>query len=148
MTRVDNIVYLSLDDFETIVNQLRDAREEFSEDMPPFDTRYHDRLESLINQIQSNYFGVELYPTLEEKASILFYLINKNHPFLNGNKRVAVIALFVFLSLNKEEFYFDEETINNELFEIATITAASLPEQFDDVIEMLTTKTYQYINFR
>ncbi len=39
------------------------------------------------------------------------------------------MALFVFLSLNIEELYFDEETINNELFEIATITAASLPEQ-------------------
>lgn len=66
---------------------------------------------------------------MEEKAARLFYLINKNHPFLNGNKRIAVMALFVFLSLNIEELYFDEETINNELFEIATITAASLPEQ-------------------
>lgn len=91
MTRVNNVVYLSIADFETIVNQLREAQEEFSEDMPPFDTRYSERLESIINQIQSNYFGVELYPSLEEKASILFYLINKNHPFLNGNKRVAVM---------------------------------------------------------
>ena len=147
MTRVNNVVYLSLDDFETIVNQLREAQKEFSEDMPPFDTRYAERLESIINQIQSNYFGVELYPSLEEKASRLFYLINKNHPFLNGNKRVAVMALFVFLSLNREELYFDEETINNELFEIATITAASLPEQIDDIIEMLMTKAHQYINF-
>lgn len=67
---------------------------------------------------------------------------------MNGNKRIAVMALFVFLSLNKEELYFDEETINNELFEIATITAASLPDQVDDIIEMLTIKTYQYINFK
>lgn len=58
------------------------------------------------------------------------------------------MALFVFLSLNREELYFDEETINNEFFEIATITAASLPEQVDDIIEMLTTKTNQYINFK
>lgn len=148
MTRINNVVYLLLVDFETIVNQLREAQEEFSEDMPPFDTRYPDRLESIINQIQSNYFGIELYPSLEEKAARLFYLINKNHPFLNGNKRIAVMALFVFLSLNREELYFDEETINNELFEIATITAASLPEQVEDIIEMLTIKTYQYINFK
>jgi len=148
MTRINNVVYLLLVDFETIVNQLREAQEEFSEDMPPFDTRYPDRLESIINQIQSNYFGIELYPSLEEKAAWLFYLINKNHPFLNGNKRIAVMALFVFLSLNREELYFDEETINNELFEIATITAASLPEQVNDIIEMLTIKTYQYINFK
>lgn len=148
MTKENKVIYLSLDDFEIIVNQLRDAREEFSEDLPPFDTRYANRLESIINQIQSNYFGVELYPDLEEKASMLFYLINKNHPFLNGNKRIAVMALFVFLSLNREEIYFDEETINNELFEIATITASSLPEQIEVILEMLTTKTHQYINFK
>ena len=148
MTRVNNVVYLTIDDFETIVNQLREAQEEFSEDMPPFDTRYAERLESIVNQIQGNYFGVELYPSLEEKAARLFYLINKNHPFLNGNKRIAVMALFVFLSLNREELYFDEETINNELFEIATITAASLPEQVDEIIEMLITKSHQYINFK
>lgn len=148
MTRVNDVIYLSLKDFETIVNQLREAKEEFSEDIPPFETRYADRLESLISQIQSNYFGTELYPTLEEKASWLFYLINKNHPFINGNKRVAVMALFVFLSLNREEIYFDEETINNELYEIATLTAASLPEQSEEIIEMLITKTHQYINFK
>jgi len=56
MTRVNNVIYLLLEDFETIVNQLREAQEEFSEDMPPFATRYPDRLESIINQIQSNYF--------------------------------------------------------------------------------------------
>ncbi len=58
------------------------------------------------------------------------------------------MALFVFLSLNREEIYFDEETINNELFEIAKITAASLPEQMGDILEMLTTKTNQYLNFK
>lgn len=78
---------------------------------------------------------------------MLFYLINKNHPFLNGNKRIAAMALFVFI-FNREEHYFDEETINNELFEIATITAESLPDQVDDIIEMLTAKTCQYINFK
>ena len=82
MTRINNVVYLLLVDFETIVNQLREAQEEFSEDMPPFDTRYPDRLESIINQIQSNYFGIELYPSLEEKAAWLFYLINKKFQFV------------------------------------------------------------------
>ncbi len=73
MTEINNVIYLDLEDFETIINQLRDAQEEFSEDMPPFNTRYFGRLESVIIQIQSNYFGVELYLSLEEKASRLFY---------------------------------------------------------------------------
>ena len=103
MTRVNEVTHLDLEDFETIVTQLRDAQEEFSEDMPPFHTRYDGILESIISQIRSSYFGDELYETLEEKAAKLFYLINKNHPFFNGNKRVAVMAFFVFLSLNRDE---------------------------------------------
>jgi hypothetical protein len=58
------------------------------------------------------------------------------------------MAFFVFLSLNREELYFDEETIDNELYEIATITAASFPEQIDEVLDMLISKTHQYINFQ
>lgn len=148
MTRENNFNYLDLDDFEAIVNQLIEAKEEYSEDIPPFFTRYEGKLESIIAQIQAIYFGEELYKSIEEKASMLFYLITKNHPLLNGNKRVAVMAYFVFLASNYDELYFDEETIQNELFVIATLTAASLPEEKDDILEMLIVKTKQYINFK
>ena len=140
--------YLVIEDYETIVNQLIEAKQEFSEDIPPFHTRYEGKLESIIAQVQAEYFGEELYKTLEEKASILFYLIIKNHPLLNGNKRVAVMAYFVFLAMNSEELYFDEETIQHELYEIATITAASFPDEKDEVLEMLNVKTRQYLNFK
>ena len=69
--------YLVIEDYETIVNQLIEAKQEFSEDIPPFHTRYEGKLESIIAQVQAEYFGEELYKTLEEKASILFYLITK-----------------------------------------------------------------------
>ena len=88
-----------------------------------------------------------LYETIEKKAAWLFYLVNNDHPFTNGNKRVAVMAYFVFLSINCEELYFDEETINNELFEIATLTAASFPDEIEVIIEMLMVKTKQYSYF-
>ena len=122
--------------------------DEYSEDMPLYSTRYEGKLEGVIGQIQANYFGVELYNTIEKKAAWLFYLLNKDHPFSNGNKRVAVMAYFVFLSANCKELYFDEETIENELFEIATLTAASFSEEIEEIIEMLVVKTKQYIHFK
>jgi death-on-curing family protein len=47
-------------------------------------------------------YGKSLYPSLASKATILFYLIIKNHPFVNGNKRIAVTTLMVFLMKNKK----------------------------------------------
>ena len=43
-----------------------------------------------------------LYPSLAGKASMLFYLMIKNHPFLNGNKRIAIITLLMFLLRNNK----------------------------------------------
>ena len=148
MTKGNSFKYLEIEDYKTIVDQLIEAKQEFSEDIPPFHTRYEGKMESIIAQIQAEYFGEELYKTLEEKASMLFYLIIKNHPLFNGNKRVGVMAYFVFLAMNSEELYFDEETIQNELYEIATLTAASFPEEKDEILEMLNVKTQQYLHFK
>jgi len=45
-------------------------------------------------------FGEELYPDVFSKAAILYYLLIKNHPFLDGNKRTAFLALMRFLNIN------------------------------------------------
>ena len=58
------------------------------------------------------------------------------------------MAYFVFLALNCEELYFDEETIQYELYEIATMTAASMPDEKDQIMDMLLVKTKQYIYFK
>ncbi|HUC87188.1 MAG TPA: type II toxin-antitoxin system death-on-curing family toxin [Candidatus Saccharimonadales bacterium] len=72
----------------------------WDEPLPPFNTRYPDRLEgSLIAPFQE-FEGHSPYPELEDKAAILFYLMIKDHPFKNGNKRIAVTTLLVFLAEN------------------------------------------------
>jgi death on curing protein len=70
------------------------------EPIPDFDTRYPGRLESCLATPEQTFDSQPLYPTLQDKAAILFYLLAKNHPFMNGNKRIAVTALTVFLFLN------------------------------------------------
>ena len=61
------------------------------------------------------YEDKELHIGLIIKAAILFYLLIKNHPFQNGNKRMAVTALFLFLYLNKKWLKVD----NTELYNFA-----------------------------
>ena len=57
-------------------------------------------IESSINNVYQSYFGVEKYPTIEEKAARLCYSFIKNHAFLDGNKRIGIYVMMVLLELN------------------------------------------------
>ena len=77
-------------------------------------------VESAVARPQAAYGVVEAYPDLFTKASALFYSLIKNHGFIDGNKRTAVIACAIFLKRNNYEFIVSQ----NELVEF-TITIAS-----------------------
>ena len=84
-----------------------------------FHTRYAGKLEGIIAQVQTKLFWQEQLSKLFILKQLLFYALIKNHPFFNGNKRVAVVALFEFLKRNALEVYLDEQTLLNDLFELA-----------------------------
>ena len=62
-----------------------------------------DALKSAVSQPKMSFGGKDLYPTLPEKAAALAYSLAQNHPFLDGNKRIAHAAMEVFLILNGYE---------------------------------------------
>ena len=74
----------------------------FNEPIPDFSTRYPNILESCLAAPFQSFSRKSLYSTLYLKAAVLFYLMIKNHPFQNGNKRIAMTTLFVFLHMNKK----------------------------------------------
>lgn len=98
-----------------------------TEPIPPFDTRFPDRLESCLKTPFQTFGGKSLYPSFDTKAAVLFYLMIKNHPFQNGNKRVAVVTLYYFLGENGR----DLDVGNMELYEFAKEVAASDPKYKD-----------------
>jgi death-on-curing protein len=61
-------------------------------------------LQSALAQARVTFDGVDLYPTLEEKAAALMLSLIANHPFVDGNKRVGHAAVETFLMLNGLEF--------------------------------------------
>jgi death-on-curing protein len=87
------------------------------------------KLESSITQPFQQISGKDLYPTIISKAAILYYLCIKNHPFEDGNKRMGIFALILFLSKNG----YSLETSNEKLFEITVYTASSKVEDIDVV---------------
>ncbi len=96
---------------------------------------------SAIDQIQQVFDGQELYPTFEEKAATLLYLIVKNHAFVDGNKRIAAACFLLFLDRNKRLHPADSPEhliISNEALASLTIfVAASKPDEMNTVKSLI-----------
>lgn len=73
-------------------------------------------MDSAVNSIWQTFDGVELYPTLEEKGARLGYSLVRNHSFADVNKRIGILAMLTFLSVNGVEISCtDEELVETGL---------------------------------
>ncbi len=102
----------------------------WNEPIPDFGTRFPNILESCVETPFQTFYQRPLYKKLSGKAAILFYLMIKNHPFENGNKRIAVMALFVFLAKNRKWL----KITNEELYKFAVRIAGSNAKSKDEFI--------------
>jgi len=93
--------------------------------------------ESALNTICQSFGGKELYLSFEEKAANLLYLIIKNHPFVDGNKRIGALLFLKFLyeNLSKEELF--QKFNSNTLTALCYLVAASPPEQKEQLIKLI-----------
>lgn len=98
------IHYLTLADIEYICFSIVQRSYQFDEPIPPFQTRFESKLESILEIPKQGITNQELYPTLIDKATCYFYFIIKDHPFLNGNKRLSIVSTYVFMGLNGYNF--------------------------------------------
>lgn len=80
---------------------------------------------SSLNAPFQTFGGIELYPSLEEKASRLCYGLVKNHPFVDGNKRIGAHCLLVFLAINGVELSYLQEELSSMILELADGKASS-----------------------
>ena len=94
--------------------------------------------DSSISTIYQTYDGKELYPTLEQKAAMLLYLVTKNHSFIDGNKRIASTVFLYFLDRNDSLFVNGRKRISDETLATLTILiAASNPKDKDIIINLI-----------
>lgn len=85
-----------------------------------FGVRDIGRLESSLAQPRMTFDGVELYPTLVEKAATLGFSIIQNHPFLDGNKRTGHAAMEIFLFLNGFEIRSSTDEQEKAVLQVAS----------------------------
>ena len=102
----------------------------WNEPIPSFGSRFPNVLESCLKVPFQTYARKNLYRRLTGKAAILFYLMVKNHPFQNGNKRIAVMTLFFLLYKNGKWL----DISNEQLYRVAVGVAKSKPKSKDGII--------------
>jgi len=103
----------------------------WNEPIPEFGTRFPNTLESCLGTPFTRFSRRDMYRGLVGKASILFYLMIKNHPFQNGNKRIAVMTLLVFLSNNDKWIKMSQD----DLYNFAVGIAKSKPSSREKILE-------------
>lgn len=76
-------------------------------------------LESAISAPFQTFYGQDVYPSIQQKAARLCFGLVKNHPFVDGNKRIGAHAMLVFLALNGIELQHSQEELSSTILKLA-----------------------------
>ena len=124
---------IKYEDCIEIINKLK-----FSSDSKLFALERNKGLENIIGNIYQSFDGVDLYPTIEEKAANFLYLITKDHVFIDGNKRIAATLFIYFLNFYNILFKNDRQVIdNNTLVALTLLIAQSNPKEKEVLVDLV-----------
>ena len=76
-------------------------------------------LDSALNAPFQTFDGEDVYPSLQQKAARLCFSLVKNHPFIDGNKRIGAHAMLVFLALNSIDLQYSQEEFSDVIIQLA-----------------------------
>ena len=82
-------------------------------------------LDSALNAPFQTFGGEDVYPSLQQKAARLCFGLVKNHPFLDGNKRIGAHVMLVFLALNGIELQHTQTELSDVILQLAAGTIQS-----------------------
>ena len=89
-------------------------------------------LQSAISAPFQSYGGTDIFPSLQQKAARLAFGLVKNHPFLDGNKRIGAHAMLVFLMLNGIELEYEQDELSGLILDVAAGSAG-----YEDILTWL-----------
>jgi len=122
---------IDIDDVDRIIAELRDRYPTDERLGIPKDESIH----GVLGQLDQTFGGQDLYPSAQEKAANLLYMVAKDHPFSDGNKRTAAALFAYFLDRNGIEL--DRAIPGNMLTALTLIAAASDPARKDETVTLI-----------
>ena len=122
--------------YKECINIIDDLK--FNNDSNLFAFERNEGLKAIIGAIYQSFDGIDLYPTIEEKAANFLYLITKNHVFIDGNKRIAATLFIYFLNFYNLLYKENGQVIdNNTLVAITLLIAESNPKEKDILVDLV-----------
>ena len=124
--------------YENAMEAIDGLREKFGGSVL-FGNEKDDSFKSSIGQIYQTFGGEELYPSVEEKAAMLLYLVTKNHSFSDGNKRIAATLFLWFLNNNHILYHPDgsKRIADSTLVALTLMIAESRTEEKDVMVKVV-----------
>lgn len=124
--------------YEGAMNVIRELKEKFGGSRW-FANEKDDSFKSSIGQIYQTFDGQDLYPSVEEKAAMLLYLVTKNHSFTDGNKRIAATLFLWFMAGNGILYNPDgtKRIADNTLVALTLMIAESSTEEKDMMVKVV-----------
>ncbi|MBQ6749956.1 MAG: virulence protein RhuM/Fic/DOC family protein [Bacteroidaceae bacterium] len=124
--------------YENAMEEIERLRKKFG-GSALFGNEKDDSFKSSIGQIYQTFGGEELYPSVEEKAAMLLYLVTKNHSFSDGNKRIAATLFLWFLNNNRILYRPDgsKRIADNTLVALTLMIAESRTEEKDVMVKVV-----------
>ena len=124
--------------YENAMEEIRRLQDKFG-GSALFGNEKDDSFKSSIGQIYQTFGGEELYPSVEEKAAMLLYLVTKNHSFSDGNKRIAATLFLWFLNNNRILYRKDgsKRLADNTLVALTLMIAESRTEEKDVMVRVV-----------
>ena len=131
--------------YENAMEQIERLRNKFGASVL-FGNEKDDSFKSSIGQIYQTFDGKELYPSVEEKAAMLLYLVTKNHSFSDGNKRIAATLFLWFLNNNQILYNIDgsKRISDSALVALTLMIAESKTEEKDVMVKVVVNLINQH----
>ena len=124
--------------YENAMGAINGLREKFG-GSTLFGKEKDESFKSSVGQIYQTFDGEELYPSVEEKAAMLLYLVTKNHSFIDGNKRIAATLFLWFLNKNHILYHPDgtKRIADSTLVALTLMIAESRTEEKDVMVKVV-----------
>lgn len=127
------LINVTYEDCKDVINSLK-----FNNYSNIFALERNEGLKEILGTIYQTFDGKDLYPSIEEKAANLLYLVTKNHVFIDGNKRIAA-TLFIYFLNRYDILYKNNEKLidNNTLVALTILIAESNPKEKNILVDLV-----------